>query len=205
MDKKKLAAAGPRSTNLELLRIIAMMLIIMSHYVAHGVTAVSTERFSFNKILLQMTPFGANMGNYLFFLISGYFLVGAKFRFKKLVKLLLKVFLYSLLGLLVQICVGGAASVQPELILQSLFPVLSGAYWFVSSYVLMYIASPFLNLLVEHMSQKETCLSYFITVLIVKRDSNIYDDDNILLCAVFVDLQLSDCGIHQAVSKQIFI
>lgn len=143
-----------RSSNLELLRIFAMVIIIMSHYSTHGAVDRTAAEFSFNKIVLQMMPFGGNLGNYLFLLISGYFLVGSQFRFKKLCKLILQVFMYSMLALLVQLAVGGSASIGLKALVKSFFPVIFGSYWFISSYVMMYLLLPFLNLLVKGMSQK---------------------------------------------------
>ncbi|MEG1158612.1 MAG: acyltransferase family protein, partial [Christensenellaceae bacterium] len=143
----------PRKSNLELLRIFSMILIVTSHYVAHGTTDIVNAAFSGQKILAQCMALG-NFGTWLFLLISGYFLVNASFSFKKLIKLMLEVFTYSIAFLLIQIGFGGLSSVSIKEIIFSVMPVAYGQYWFISAYVLMYLFLPFLNVLIKEMNQR---------------------------------------------------
>ncbi len=64
-----------RQSNFELLRIIAMLMIVAHHLVVHGVTQVSYSSGTFvNKIFASfLQPFG-QIGVALFFMISGFFL-----------------------------------------------------------------------------------------------------------------------------------
>ena len=50
-----------RSSNIELLRIIAMILIIMHHFSVHG-NFPFTQDFTFSKIFIQLFGFGGKVG-----------------------------------------------------------------------------------------------------------------------------------------------
>lgn len=49
-------------------------------------------------------------------------------------------------------------------VLQSVFPFSQRAYWFVSDYLILILVSPFLNILLEKMINRELC---YLTVLLV--------------------------------------
>ena len=82
-----------RNSNLELLRIIAMLFIVASHFAFHGFGSLG----SFNEVNFII----ANSNNYLiyflgmlgkigvdvFVIISAYFMINSKFTFKKLLTL----------------------------------------------------------------------------------------------------------------------
>ena len=79
-----------RSSNIELLRVIAMLMIILHHITVHCVYVQLTDITSINRlgnglfnyplfykrllILASMVPLGP-IGNALFVLISGYFMI----------------------------------------------------------------------------------------------------------------------------------
>ncbi len=85
-----------RNSALELLRIVAMVLIVMSHYSVHGGINLNVLPLSANKVFLRMIQFG-DLGTNIFVLISGYFLIYSSYRFQKLLRLLLQVWFYSVL------------------------------------------------------------------------------------------------------------
>ena len=59
-----------RKSNIELLRIISMLMIISSHFVIHGSIIMTNNVFI--KTLANMFELG-NLGVLLFILITGYF------------------------------------------------------------------------------------------------------------------------------------
>lgn len=92
---KKVVVNTKRNTNIEILRIIAILLIVISHYSVHNVTNVKELSFGINKILLQMMTLG-NIGSELFMLITGYYLINSsKVKLSKLLKLWLQIIFYS--------------------------------------------------------------------------------------------------------------
>jgi len=86
---------APRQSNLELLRIISMLLILMHHYSVHGGFNLSNVPLTFNVFLVQLLSLGGKIGVNIFMLITGYFMVNSKFNFKKLLRLGLQVLFYS--------------------------------------------------------------------------------------------------------------
>ena len=62
-----------RQSNIEILRIFAMSVIILSHISVHGI--VNYDSICPNKIFTDLFQFGGGIGNNLFILIMGYFLI----------------------------------------------------------------------------------------------------------------------------------
>ena len=86
-----------RQSNIELLRIIAILFIISFHYVYKS-GYVLTD-LNINSLTIKSFWFLGELGVNLFVLISGYFLINGKFTFKKLIKLILEVNFYYILTL----------------------------------------------------------------------------------------------------------
>lgn len=76
-----------RSSNLELLRIVSMLLIIICHSSTHGGFALAEQVLWANKLFLQLITFGGELGVCCFILITGYFMINSTFKIKKLLKL----------------------------------------------------------------------------------------------------------------------
>lgn len=91
-------------------------------------------------------------------LLSGYFLSTRQFSLRRLVCLLLQVLFYTITipGLLAFLGVLSFSEIlNPYRIWNSLFPVQSGQYWFMSAYVVMVLFSPFMNAALDRMEKKQ--------------------------------------------------
>ncbi len=64
-----------RQSSIELLRIIAMILIVAHHFEIHGGFAYPQDAVSVNRIWMQFISSGGKVGVNIFVLLSGYFLV----------------------------------------------------------------------------------------------------------------------------------
>lgn len=89
-----------RKSGFELIRIIAMFLIIVHHSMVHGALGVSltTIMHKSNPLTVGLFNFIAisgKIGVYLFILITGYFMLYSKISVKKIVKLWLPIFFWS--------------------------------------------------------------------------------------------------------------
>ena len=96
VDKKQ------RSSNLELYRIICMLMIVAHHFVVNsGLTAdggiLDMYPNSANTIFLRLFGAWGKTGINCFMLITGYFMCTSKITFRKYLKLLLQVYFYKLL------------------------------------------------------------------------------------------------------------
>lgn len=69
-----------RNSNLELLRIVSMILIIMHHYAVHGGFDLLNTELDLNRIWIQILSIGGKIGVNCFVLITGYFMINSKFK-----------------------------------------------------------------------------------------------------------------------------
>lgn len=139
----------PRKSNIELLRIIAMVIIVAHHFSVHGGFEFPIDTISINKLWIQFIQIGGKIGVNVFVLISGYFLVtSSTLKTNKVVKIWVQVFTYSMLIYLVFVRLG----IQPfsirELFMNFL-PITFSKYWFASSYFILYLFSPYINRLLK--------------------------------------------------------
>lgn len=142
-----------RLYNIELLRIIAMILIILTHAMGHGGVLSSVDNNSLHYYILNFIYSCSVISVNIFVLISGFFLCKSSFKVKKLLFLVFEVVLYSLLIYLMLVITKQVDFSFKELIL-SLFPIVTGKYWFITCYVLLYIFSPYLNVVINNISKK---------------------------------------------------
>ena len=154
-----------RDSNFELLRIIAMVLIVMHHLAVHGGSVVTEGSAFLNVAFLRFFELGGKLAVNVFVLISGYFLVKSKFKPEKLVSLIAQIFIYSTIIYLAFVSAGITQFNWKEM-LYAFFPCSTNAYWFMSCYVLMYIFSPFVNIILKHISQKQHIVLILVLFLV---------------------------------------
>lgn len=138
----------PRNSAVELLRILAMGMIILSHACYHGGYGDTYSPASINRLFLQFGYLG-NLGVDLFVLISGYFQCRIEFRSRSLSKILSQVWFYSVV--LYGVCCFGFGRSLP--LLDALLPTIFGTYWFVTAYVVLLLLSPYLNRLIHNLTK----------------------------------------------------
>lgn len=128
---------APRNSSWELLRIVAMSMIVIYHFFVHGIGRDSMPHGLYNFIL----PFiicGVN----LFFMISGWFLI--KFSFKSIIQLAVTILCFTLIN--IAGCWLTSSPIQlTTLIKNLLFPISGSCYWFIKVYFVMLILAPFIN------------------------------------------------------------
>ena len=81
-----------RKSNFELLRILSMFLIVLTHCFEHTTWTNSSNMTS--NILINITRLG-NVGVICFMLITGYFQSNSKIKRKSLITLIIEVLFYS--------------------------------------------------------------------------------------------------------------
>ena len=133
-----------RESSMELLRIVAMSMIVIHHFLVHGVTP---DNFT-NGLYYILDPFFL-IGVNLFFLISGYFQV--KYSLKSILRLSLLLLFFGLINQLLLLQFTGSCSTK-ELIRLFLFPISSSQYWFIAVYLILLIISPILNYFIKNLS-----------------------------------------------------
>ncbi len=142
-----------RQSNIELLRIIAMLLLMGVHanYVVFGAPSTSeiidNPPNAFFRILTEnICIVGVNV----FILISGWF--GIRYKTKSLSNLIFQCLFFSIAVYLVCF-ITGEVEFNRINILSSLLLYLN-AYWFVWAYLVLYIIAPMLNPFIENSKRK---------------------------------------------------
>lgn len=146
-----------RMANYELLRILSMFMVITLHYMSHtGSLLRPGEAAQGRQVLGTLLESFCIVAVNVYVLISGYFLSGAGFRVKRILALVGQVLFYSLIVSLVMFGMGywdgGGGWYQ---FLPYVFPLHTEHYWFATSYVLLYLFTPFLNAAVKHMGKRQ--------------------------------------------------
>lgn len=145
-----------RQANFELLRIVAMLMIIALHYIVKGYG--TPEAYGYTPVYCAAGLIEAFciVAVDCYVLISGYFLVESEWKAGRIVTLLLQVLFYSLLIPLLMLCFGMVSPGDLGLYdwLGFVFPIGTEHYWFASAYIIMYIFAPVLAAGVKKMSRK---------------------------------------------------
>ncbi len=148
-----------RNSNLELFRIITMLLIVAHHYVVNsGLLAVggpvSANPLSWRSIFLLLFGAWGKTGINCFVLITGYFMCKSQISVKKFCKLLFEVEFYKIIIWAI-FFVAGYESFSLSRLIDVILPVriLSGN--FTGCYLIFFLFIPFLNILVKNMNEKQ--------------------------------------------------
>jgi len=157
-----------RKSGVEILRLIGIFMVVSIH--ATGLI----EGIALNRVgstVTRMINIFGNLGVSAFILISGYF--GVKRDWKKMLKLEIKVIFYSVCTTVLMRLVwpmDHSRSVILPLLERSVMPVVTRKHWYYSCYMCLLLFSPYINLVIEKISQKEfkeLLISSFIIFSIV--------------------------------------
>ncbi len=147
---------------MEMLRIGAIMLISLMH----GIKSAYGSPNALNDIAHFAINAVGNMGVTVFVLLSGFYSI--HFRLPKLIKLWLTVLSYSLIIFGVDLWLSETPLTTKEFIkglYTALTPITSGTWWFISSYFIVFLLSPLLNLAAEKMKKQQ--FQYLLVVLLL--------------------------------------
>lgn len=148
-----------KKSSLELMRIISMLFIVIYHIILHSsLIGLSTGGTRFLLILLE-----AFMVVHVnsFILLTGYFQSEKEARLSKVISVFNATWFYKLLALAIVIILaryfGFTNNIQMTFHqkLVSLLPLDRYDNWYINCYLLTYIFSPFLNILINKLSRKK--------------------------------------------------
>ena len=142
-SSKNLISSQNRQSNFELLRIISQIYIVLYHIMLYFIYPASQDVF-FKSIQLWL-----HIGVINFVLISGFF--GIKPSIKGLVKLLSIFLVYSI----PEIVYGISLAVSFKDMIKSLLVISHTHYWFIRTYLFLYLISPILNLWIKKANIKQ--------------------------------------------------
>lgn len=148
---------GRRQANFELLRIVAMLMIIVLHYLNKGgVLLPYTQEHSAVNYAAHLIEAFCIVAVNCYVLLSGYFMVESAWKPGRVVSLAAQILFYSLLIPVVLLCAGvvswGELSVYDWL--NYVLPVETEHYWFATAYLILYLFAPLLAAGVRAVDQK---------------------------------------------------
>lgn len=158
-----------RQASIELLRSIAMLMVITLHYLGKGeiLTPLSQTQTMSGYGAWLLESFCIVAVN-VYVLISGYYLTESGFKFRRLVTLAAQIVFYSVLVPVVLVLCG-VLSVEGMTLYQwlnYLLPVQTKHYWFGTAYLLMYLCVPVLSAGVMQMGKKQLQVTIFLLLLV---------------------------------------
>lgn len=143
-------ASKTRNTNIELLRLLCIIMIISMHIFGlykDNLGTAGIAALSFNNAV-------CNMGVSIFMLISGYY--GIRFKSAKLLDLVNIALFWSLVLFAVDV------DHSAKNIVRSIFPVSTGKYWFLTAYIIIACLAPFVDKMLSQVTKRQ-----FMTLIIV--------------------------------------
>jgi len=144
-----------RESNIELMRIIAMLFIVLHHFCAFS---GFPDMLDSSSDLSHSTIFATMVNSFLFIsvncfiLISGYH--GVSLKAKSVLKLYLTCFCYGLLGYLIHLATSDD-TIGMTLIYNSVFCFSHSQWWYISCYIGLLLVSPIINLALKHFTKKQ--------------------------------------------------
>lgn len=149
------AQQNKRISNIELLRIIAMLMIICHHFVKKSSIDFSSTEITFNRLWCQLFQMGGKIGSNVFVIITGYFSVNKTSRkLEKAFGLWLQTSFYSI-GFYVLYLIFNDTRIVFKDLLVNLFPITYSRYWFMSAYFVLYLLIPYINKLLQNMNKSD--------------------------------------------------
>lgn len=157
-----------RESGIESLKIIAMLLIVVSHVAqtygtSHGALNISNAYFinvahatkNINNLITIFFRYFGALGNDIFFIASTWFLLESKkIKKQKIFEIIVDVWVVSITILLLFIMLypGNISKIH---ILKSILPITTASNWYITCYILFYIIHTGLNVIINKMNQKQ--------------------------------------------------
>ncbi|MDE6846030.1 MAG: acyltransferase [Lachnospiraceae bacterium] len=141
-----------RNSNIELLRVISMLMIVLAHLLikTSALWEVNSDRpvYYISWLLYALCLTSVNC----YVLISGYFGTESRFKFDRLIRIYFQVLFYSVgIAVIMRICHFDLKDGW----LNVLLPITRREYWFATVYLGLYCLTPFLNLALKNISEKQ--------------------------------------------------
>lgn len=153
-----------RQSNFELLRIIAMFMIVAGHFAEQGLQLKPVDcsflEYFIHSFFCSFSRIGVN----LFLFIGCYFLVGKKFSFSRILLIYGKMWFYSVtITLLCKFIF--RIEIPLKVFIKAFIPFYGGVWWFPNIYILLLLIHPFLNIILNLPKEKIRLLIFILFLL----------------------------------------
>lgn len=196
MSEKKIK----RNSSIELLKILAIFIIVFSHAMPDGDLgqcksynsainlSVATNNIQF--IILGFVHNMGQIGNDIFLICSAWFLIESEStKLNKIVQMVLSCFCISVLMLILFTFLGYRFGITYYI--KQFLPVTFANSWFLTCYLLLYSIHPLLNIIINKIEQKKLLLIVCMFVLLYCIESFILEE-RLFFYSDFIGF----CGIY---------
>lgn len=145
----KMELKSNRNYGIDILRLVAMFQIVVLHSFTFGaIMGVQPFNIYYETGFLMEALVYSSVN--CFALISGYVGAISKFKYRRIVKLLLQAVFYCLLITVVftyikPLLTGAQPSLTKESLIAALMPVKNNTYWYLTAYFATFFVAPFIN------------------------------------------------------------
>ena len=166
----RIANGGQRNSSIEMLRIIAMFMILMSHFIGHNGYDVLKLPLGPERIFFQLVmQSGGAIGVVIFFSISAWFFLDKEQTIKsnlKRVWIMERELLFWSLILVTFYLVFDRTDLSMKLMAKSVMPLSMNVWWYATAYAIFLALLPFLSKGLKALG-REYHLALAATVLII--------------------------------------
>ena len=147
-----------REYGIDLLKIVAMIFIVCDHILYWGGWGFCAGRTGMKGLFLESLDAVCLCHVNCFVLASGWIMSRLEFKFKRIVKLWIEVFGYSLAFTMLTWFCFPSIQLGAKDAIKSLLPISMDRYWFFTQYTILFFAMPLLNSAIKNLDRKTLLL-----------------------------------------------
>lgn len=171
-----------RNSGVELLRIVAILLIVMSHCLPfYGSPSfkfyvnLNLATKDIDHLIMIFIKYFGQIGNCVFIVISSYYLIDNNYiKWDKVKQIIFDSFIFSFVILIT--CIICGVNVSSKTLLQQLLPITFQGCWFVGCYLFLYLLHPFINLIIQKSNKLDLLRITTILVVLYSVLPNVFGD-----------------------------
>ena len=158
-DNSVMSVPKQRSSNLELYRIVCMLLIVAHHYVVNSDLTypdgpMTLHPDNVNTLFLWAFGMWGKTGINCFLMITGYFMCKSNITLQKFLKLMLQIYLYKIVIYAIFLATGYEVFSVTR-IMKLMMPIWGINTNFTSCFIVFWLTIPFWNILIKGMTQRQ--------------------------------------------------
>ena len=150
-----------RNSSFELLRLLAMTIIVIGHFGDQSLIAMTGDPF--NCAVAEFIGSGERVAVNVFLLVGVWFMVDAAFKPERMLRLYVQLALYTIPLTAIMGLLGWSGGVRN--IVQGFLPFFGRPLWFVTAYISLIALTPFLNLVFRLGDRSLGCLVGLLALL----------------------------------------
>ena len=206
-----------RNNNIELLRIVTIITIILYHVVDKGIAdpdSVNNMALGLRKVILQFIDTWGGVGNNIFFIITAYYSSGIYSLYdktpifekqkKKIVMIELQMLFYSISLTMIGFFILGVRPSE-EILVKTVFPFITGMWWYPTAYIIFLLLQPFIDTLLDVLKRElhlKLCWILIImwSVMAMMPGASLYNNE----LTTFIEIYILISYIKKYASSNIF-